>query len=596
MTGTGKRNAGSAYLLPYAKRYAGAFLLAFLFIAIEAACDLSLPRMMRSLIDEGVGSRDLSVVLSLGLAMLAATGIGAIAAMGRNIVSSVASQRFGAELRAAVYKRILALGAEDAERFEPSALVTRLTSDVTQVQLFANGAMRIFAKAPLQAAGGIVMAALLDPGLALVLLAVVPLVVVLVLANMKRSYPAFLRVQAALDRSNAVVRDYLEGIRTVKAFERQEEEERRFSAAAGELATASASAYKGLASFSPLVSLAANAGIAAALWIGGYRFREGTMGLGTLAAFVNYMIQILHSLTLVSWILNVLGRLRASVSRVGEVMAAPAVEAALLVLTAPVPSEGGPEPALSLRFDGVSFTYRDSRGGPALSGIGFALPAGSFLGIIGSTGSGKSTLAALPPRFYEAGSGAVIVGERDVRDWDERALRAAIGFVPQRASLFSGTIADNLRWGRPEASDAELERAAAIAQAAGFIESFPEGYGTVLGRGGVNLSGGQRQRLAIARALVRRPSLIIIDDGASALDALTEAALREAVLGMEPRPTLVWISQRVETIRSADSILALEEGMMAGLGSHRDLASSCEVYRDILASQGLAGAAGALHV
>jgi ATP-binding cassette subfamily B protein len=595
------RASSLSFLKPYISTYARLFLLALLCLSVEAGADLLQPTIMSRVIDVGVAVKDLRTVESLGLLMLLVTAVGAAGAVGRNFLSNTVSQRFGAQLRADAYRRILGFRFADIDRLGQGSLVTRLTNDVTQMQTFVNGTMRIFVKAPIVAIGGIIMAVILDAKLAPVLFVVVPLVVLAIALNVRTGFPFYRRIQAALDRVNAVIREYLIGVRVIKAYDRFDDESARFERGSQELSRTTVSAMRVMSVFSPVISLTVNLGIVAVLWFGGIGVRRGDMRLGQVVAFVNYMIQILSSLMMISWIFTMFARARASAERVGEVFAIPLDEASApcggSVLSAKASDTRlGDAVACdgSIEFEGVTFTYEGGQE-PALSDISFSCPAGATLGIIGSTGSGKSTLVNLLPRFYEPDSGRVLIGGKDIGRIDEAGLRRHIALVPQRSLLFGGSVFENIRWGREDATMEEVEAAAALAQAHDFIVGLPEGYHTRLDRGGVTLSGGQRQRIALARAFVRRPLVLILDDSMSALDAVTESRLRarlaQARKADSGGTTLVLVAQRISSVRDADRILVLDEGAVAGFGTHDELLGTCAVYRDIRRSQVGAGEA-----
>ena len=585
-----------SFLKPYIRNYARLFILALLCLSVEAGADLLQPTIMSRVIDVGVATKDLRTVVSLGLFMLLVTAVGAAGAVGRNFLSNTVSQRFGAQLRADAYRRILGFRFADIDRFGQGSLVTRLTNDVTQMQAFVNGTMRVFVKAPIVAIGGIIMAIILDAKMAPVLFVVVPIVILVIVLNVRTGYPFYRRIQAALDRVNGVIREYLIGVRVIKAYDRFDDESVRFERGSQELSLTTVSAMRVMSAFSPVISLTVNLGIVAVLWFGGIGVRRGDMRLGQVVAFVNYMIQILSSLMMISWIFTMFARARASAERVGEVFAvsldeasASRVESTLSAKASDMSSGDG-----SIEFEGVTFTYEGGQE-PALRDISFSCPAGATLGIIGSTGSGKSTLVNLLPRFYEPDTGRVLIGGADIGRLDEAMLRRHIALVPQRSLLFGGSIFENIRWGREDASMDEVEAAAALAQAHDFIIGLPEGYHTRLDRGGVTLSGGQRQRIALARAFVRRPLVLVLDDSMSALDAVTESKLRASLTQDRKADlggiTLVLVAQRISSVRDADRILVLDEGAVAGYGTHAELLETCAVYRDIRRSQVGAGEA-----
>lgn len=624
------------YLRKYMSKYGLLFSLSLALVALEGVCDLLLPTLMSHMIDRGVLSRDLDIVARYGLWMLAITAAGAFSALGRNVVSSRVSQRFGADLRGDLFRRIQYLSLRDADRYDRASLVTRLTNDVTQVQNFANGMMRIFAKAPLLCIGGLIMAVRLNPGLSLVLVVVVPLVIGLIALNMRVGFPLFLRVQAALDRLNGAMREYLSGVRSVKAFNRFGFEAEKFEAINGEYQERSVTTLRAMSGFGPAITLVVNLGVVVIVWIGGIRVNDGDMQVGNIIAFVNYMTQILFSLMTISWVFNMFIRARASSGRIAEVLALPEGESSPGRRHALNPEEGHPldEPAasatapdtapasatatapdpdpvigaasavpasvgiadatpitdatgmaLGISFERVSFAYEGAEGERALRDVTLECRPGETLAIVGSTGAGKSTFVSLVPRLYDQTEGVVRIGGVDHRLLDIASLREKVAIVPQRTMLFSGTIADNLRWGNEAATQEELEAAAKAASAHDFIMAQPEGYEAVLGQGGVNLSGGQKQRLSIARALVRRPRILILDDCTSALDAVTEGKVKTALKTYGAKLTCLLIAQRISSVADADRIVVLDDGELVGLGTHEELLRGCAVYRDICRSQ-----------
>jgi ATP-binding cassette subfamily B multidrug efflux pump len=570
---------------PYIRRYLGPFLAALACLSVESVCDLLQPTIMARIVDQGVAARDISIVLHFGLLMLGVAGLGAAGAGGRNIIASLVSYRFGAQLRTDLFHRVTAFSFREMGGFDAASLITRQTNDVTQVQNFVNGVMRFFAKAPILAFGGLIMAVILEPGLSVVLAVAVPAAAVLISINLATGFRRFRRVQEGLDGVNSVTREYLGGIRVVKAFGQEPREVRRFAGANGELTSASTFALRAMALFGPAIALTVNIGIVAVLWIGGYRVAASSLQVGKVIAFINYMSQILFSLNVISMIFTQFVRARASWVRVSEVLGTPGSEGFEPSEMAAGAVRDGRQAlaAPAVEFRGVSFSYPRSRGRPALERVDLACPPGGITAIIGPTGSGKSSLAALLPRFYEPSAGAVLVWGRDVRELDLAELRCRISLVPQKTVLFTGTIEENIRWGKPDATEAELQEAASAAQAHDFIQGFPEGYRSMLGQGGVNLSGGQKQRVAIARALVRRPQVLILDDCTSSVDSITEAEILRAIRA--PDCTCILITQRVSAAAAADQILVLEDGKAVGVGTHERLVRDCEVYRDICIAQ-----------
>lgn len=569
------------FLKPYMTKYSKSFSVAVFFLALEALCDLLQPTILAIIINEGVANRDMQFVLKMGGLMLLITILGALAASVRNVVASTVSQSFGTELRSDLYRKIQALPFVHLDKFDRASLITRLTNDVTQVQTFFNGLMRIFVKAPLLAIGGLIMAVRLNPELSVVLAVVVPIVAVFIVINLRIGFPFFKNVQQALDRVNGTMREYLSGVRVVKAFNRFDYEMDKFGDANEELQDKSIAATRLMAVFSPLIMLTVNMGIVAVLWLGGLGVSEGDMQVGHIVAFTNYMTQILFSLMLITMVFNMFVRARASAVRIGEVFA----EDNPLTREETAEREPDVREKGRIEFDNVSFAYGGSAGEPVLKNITFSCEPGETIGLIGSTGSGKSSLVGLLLRFYEPNSGTIKVDGLDIRRLDPKRLREKVAVVPQKTTLFTGTVLENIRWGREEASQEEIERAAQMAEAYEFIAKTSDGYETRVGQGGVNLSGGQKQRLSIARALVRKPEILILDDSTSAVDTATEARIKQSLREYAKDMTCILIAQRITSVLDADKIVVLDQGEIAGLGRHEELMDSCEVYQQIYLSQ-----------
>ncbi len=554
-------------------RYWPVALLAVLALTGESICDLQQPTLLKHMIDEGVTATNADVVRLYALRMLGVAALGMLFAATRAMLSSHVSQRFGRDVRLALYEKIQRVSLQSVDQFERASLITRLTNDVTQVQNFLNGMMRFFLRAPILCVGGIVCAYQLSHRLGIVLLVVIPVSALIIALSIKTGYPFFFRVQGTLDRLNANVREYLSGIRVVKAFNRFDEEKDRFERSNESLTGASASAMRVTAFFGPAVALCVNLGICAVLWLGGQIHEES----GTVLAFINYMTQIMMALGTFSNIFNQLVRALVSGRRMEEVLAADVgmdVSGSAQLGTVKT----------GLRFEGVCFQYEGSQGS-VLQNISFEAKLGQTLGIIGATGAGKSTLVNLLPRFYDATQGTVTIDGADIRTLNLHSLRERVAIVPQQNLLFTGSIADNLRWGKQDASEDEMWAALDAAQAAAFVRSFPEGLQTQLGQAGVNLSGGQKQRISIARALIKRADILILDDCTSAVDVTTEAAIRRSLRAYAAHILCITISQRISSIMVADQILVLEHGSIAGLGTHDELMKSCQVYQDTYLSQ-----------
>lgn len=566
------------FLNKYIKKYWKPFLLAVIFLTFETMCDLMQPTIMSKIVDVGVAKKDLNYVLKLGGLMLLVTLFGALSATSRNIISSRVSQKFGAELRLDLFKKIQSLSFDNLDNFERASLITRLTNDVNQVQIFVNGLMRIFVKAPLIFIGSIIMALRLNFRLAWIILIIVPLVSLIIFFNMKISYPFFIKVQKALDKVNSVIREYLSGVRVVKAFNNFNYEMKKFNKANEALSKESITAMRVTSIFSPAITLTVNLGTACLIWLGGINVNSGNAQIGQIMAFINYMTQILFSLMMISFVLTMFIKAKASAKRIEEVFEE------VNTMKTKETSVKVSSPA-SISFEKVCFSYTGAKGDPVLKDISFNSMPGETIGIIGSTGSGKTSLINLIPRFYDATLGSVKLGGIDVKEISLEKLREGIALVPQKSVLFTGTVLDNIRWGKEDASLEEVIKAAKIAQAQDFISTMPEGYNTMVGQGGVNFSGGQKQRLCIARALIKNPDILILDDSTSALDATTESKIRRALKEYSKKLTTIIISQKITSVMEADKIIVLDNGNLVGIGTHEVLMNSCSIYKEIFYSQ-----------
>ncbi|WP_142063895.1 ABC transporter ATP-binding protein [Brevibacillus sp. AG162] len=568
------------FYLTYIKKYGVVAGISMFFLAVEAVCDLLQPTILSHIIDTGVAKRDMDYVLKTGGLMLLVTALGAVAASIRNVLATYVSQNFGAQLRADLFSKVQSLSFENLNKFDRASLVTRLTNDVNQVQMFINGMMRIFVKAPLMCIGGLFMATQLNVDLAVILAIVVPIVGLFIFLNMKIGFPFFLKVQQALDRVNGAMREYLSGVRVVKAFNRFDFERGKFTRANEELQSKSVSATRVMSIFSPAIMLTMNLGIVAVLWLGGLGVEKGSIEVGHIIAFTNYMTQILFSLMMISMVFNMFVRAKASGGRIGEVFAEENQMSWKEEQPHELPGKKG-----RIDFEQVSFSYDGGGGQPVLKQISFTCLPGETVGIIGSTGSGKSSLVGLIPRFYDVTEGTIRVDGMDVRDIEPKRLREKMAIVPQKTMLFTGTVMENIRWGKAEATHEEVEHAARMAQAHEFISATPEGYETRVGQGGVNFSGGQKQRISIARALVKKPEILILDDSTSAVDVATEGKIKDALRAYAAGLTCILIAQRITSVMDADKIIVLDNGEVAGIGTHDELMTSCHVYQEIFQSQ-----------
>lgn len=568
------------FLRPYIRKHWKMFCVAVLFLTVEAICDLLLPTIMAKIIDVGIAGGDMDFVLRMGGLMLLITAVGASGASMRNIIASRVSQKFGTDMRSDLFRKIQTLSFTSIDKYERASLITRLTNDVTQVQNFFNGLMRIFVKAPLLCIGALIMATRLNPHLSVVLAIVVPIVALLVVLNMKVGFPRYMFVQKALDKVNGVIREYLSGVRVVKAFNRFDYETDKFNKANTEYRNRSVNVMRAMSVFNPAIMLTVNFGIIAVIWLGGIRVDNGQMHVGSIIAFINYMTQILMSLMMISMVFNMLVRAKASAIRIGEVFDEQHTMTWRDEAAATAADMKG-----RIDFENVSFSYEGQNGEPAVKNVTFSCLPGETVGLIGSTGSGKTTLISLIPRFYDADAGTVKVNGEDVRNVDPHKLRETIAIVPQKTVLFSGAIADNIRWGKDDATDEEVLEAAKLAEAYEFIAAYPEQYETMLGQRGVNLSGGQKQRVSIARALIRKPDILILDDCTSAVDVATEAKIKQSLKMVAKGLTCLLIAQRITSVMDADKIVVLDQGEIVGIGKHETLLNSCDVYREIYQSQ-----------
>ncbi len=562
-------------IIHYIGRHKRSFLIAVLFLSMETLADLLQPTFMSFIVDNGVQQNDMKQILGYGAIMLLIAGFGALGAVVRNIYATRTSQQIGMEMRSDIYKKVLGLSFENIDRLAPASIITRITNDVTQIQNFVNGTMRIMLKAPITCIGAITLIVLQTPQQIPMMVVILCIALLLIGANMLLGYPRFGKLQRCLDKLNTVSREFLSSIRVVKAFGGQAQETEKFNAAAGEFAQAGVSAMRVSAIFSPLINLTVNAGIVVLLWLSQSQQSEQ---IGRLMASVNYMTQVLFSLGMVSMILNSAVRATASASRVKEVLDEVPAQ---INGSKRIPETSN---ASEVCFQHVTFSYAGTMR-PAIEDVSFTAKPGETVGIIGPTGCGKSSLIQLVPRFYDAEKGSVLVDGLDVKQWDADALRGRVGVAPQKALLFTGSIAENLRWGNEGASMEEIRAAAEIACADGFVSGFPEGYDTMLGQSGVNLSGGQKQRLSLARALIKKPGILILDDCTSALDATTEAAVLKGLRESASDMTVLLISQRISTVMRADRILCMEDGKVQGYGTHQELMESCDTYRAIYDSQ-----------
>lgn len=561
---------------PYLKPYTKYCIIGPLCKLLEAILELYLPLMMARAIDEGAAADNSGVIWRMGWQMLGIVTLGLASALVCQYVASITSQGFGTRLRNAVFQKVTSLSHAQWDAFGTSSLVNRVTSDINQLQVAVAMLIRLVVRAPFLCIGGVIMSFAINWKLALIILAAIPLFVLVIVLVMNKTTPMYRTVQKRLDRLGLILRENLSGVRVIRAFARTKREEERFDEAADAHKQAAIRVGKLSALLNPVTQLIMNAAVLLIVWVGGVQIRAGGMTTGELIAFINYVNQILLALIVVANLVVMYTKAFASAGRVLEVL-----ETEPSIRDGAGAQEKAEAPAVV--FDHVRFSYHG--GESALEDISFSVPKGAVVGIIGGTGAGKSTLIQLMLRFYDVDCGRVLLNGADVRDYPLDTLRRKIGLVPQAVELFEGTIADNIRWGKRGATDEEVRDAARMAQAAEFIEQKTMQYDAPVERAGVNLSGGQRQRLTIARALVRRPEILILDDASSALDYATDAALRRAIRTAAEGMTVFMVSQRVSAVRQADMILVMDDGRLSGVGTHEQLLQTCPVYQEICASQ-----------
>lgn len=546
-------------------------------VFIQSMADLFLPTLMADIIDNGVVTGDVAYIWRIGGWMLLVSAVGAIAAIATSFYSSRAAMGMGRDVRRQVFTHVEQFSLQEFDQLGTASLITRTTNDITQVQQVVLVLLRMVASAPIMLVGGLIMAISQDAKLSLVIIGAMPVLFFSILLILKKGIPLFTEVQKRLDRLNLVFRENLTGIRVIRAFTREEAEKARLERANRELTDVSIRVNKIMAFLMPVMMLVMNLTVVAIIWFGGIRINNGAMQIGDLMAFIQYVMLIMFALVMASMMFIMVPRAAVSAKRINEVLAMrPAFED---LGTGTADREPG-----TLEFEGVSFSYPGAEE-PVLSDISFRANAGETTAIIGGTGSGKSTLINLIPRFYEVSEGTIRVNGVDIREAPQNEVRSKIGIVPQKSVLFSGTVAENIRFGKPGANEADVEHAARVAQADEFIQRLDDGYATYVEQGGANLSGGQKQRLAIARALIRKPDIYIFDDSFSALDFKTDSRLRAALEAETERATVLLVGQRVSTMKTADRIIVLEKGRIAGMGTHEELLKNNKVYREIAESQ-----------
>ncbi|GIO85902.1 multidrug ABC transporter ATP-binding protein [Paenibacillus faecis] len=562
------------HLKPY--RWLVAAVLVFVFF--QTLSELYLPTLMSDIVDTGVVKGDTPYIWRVGLFMLLVALGGMACSIAASYYSSKAASGFGMSLRAKVFGHVTNFSLEEFDKLGTASLITRTTNDITQVQQVLIMMLRMMVMAPMMCIGGIIMAVSKDAKLSLIFVVIMPVLAGAIFLIAGKGIPLFKAIQKKIDRLNLVMREALSGIRVIRSFNRIQHEEKRFEAANADLTETSIKVNKIMAFMMPVMMLVMNVSSVAIIWFGGLRIDAGHMQVGDLMAFLQYAMQIMFSLIMVSMMFVMVPRASASAVRINEVLEMAPIIKDTGVTKTPESRKGYVE------FRDVTFSYPGAEE-PAVQHISFSASPGEITAIIGGTGSGKSTLISLIPRFYDVESGQVLVDGVDVREMTQADLRSKIGFVPQKAVLFSGTIRENIRYGKEDATDEEVRHAAEIAQAADFIGEMENGYDSVIAQGGTNVSGGQKQRLSIARALVRGAEIYIFDDSFSALDFKTDAKLRAALKEETRESTVIIVAQRVSTVMDADRIIVMNESRVAGIGTHRELMETCDVYREIVYSQ-----------
>lgn len=565
----------------FLKPYRPQLVIGPIFKLAEAVLEILIPTLMAALIDRGINASDGAYVTKIGALMLCTATAGVIFAYICQYSASIASQGFGTDLRNAMYKKIGTLSHSQLDSLGTPSLINRITVDVNQLQLAVAMLIRLVIRAPFLCIGGLVMAMLLDLKLSVIFMIVIPAFIVLLFLVMVKTVPLYQSVQKKLDSLTLILREHLSGVRVIRAFSRTRHEKQRFDDANTDYCRTAIRVGRIAALTNPATTLLMNAAIIAVIWFGGIRVNTGSLTQGQVIAYINYITQILNAMIVVANLVIVFTKAYASANRVGEI----------LTLDAQM-TDGSGARAVSgsekIRFENVSLRYT-AGADEALSNITFSINKGETIGVIGVTGSGKSSLVSLIPRFYDASSGRVFVDGADVRGYKVAQLRAKIGIVQQRAVLFSGSVRDNIQMGLPGASDEQIHAALKIAQAEEFVCRLPEGLDTQISQSGANLSGGQKQRLTIARAVVKQPEILILDDSSSALDFKTDAALRASIKESTRDMTVIIVSQRVNTVRNADKIAVLDDGKLIGFAPHEQLLTTCELYREICTSQEVEG-------
>lgn len=563
----------------YIKPYLPAFICGPLLMIVEVIGEVLLPKFMANIINIGAANQDVPYIITMGIVMVVTALLMMAGGIGGAYFAAKAAISFAADIRKDTFEKVQKFSFANLDQYNTGSLVTRLTNDVTQVQNLINMALRMMLRAPGMLIGALIMAFMMNRELAAVILVVIPILVILIGIVIKTAFPRFTIMQKKLDTLNSTIQEMLTNVRVIKSFVRGDYEEEKFSRANEDLKKSSLSAFNVVILNMPIMMLMMNLTTLGVVWFGGKQILVGRMPVGDLTAFTTYIVQILMSLMMLAMVLLQSSRAMASLHRITEVL-----DARIDLTDENSAQKDKRVENGTVEFKDVSFRYYKENKEPVLSHINFKIDSGKILGIIGSTGSGKTTLVQMIPRLYDPDEGEVLVDGVNVKEYLLEHLREGVGMVLQKNVLFSGTIRENLMWGDENASEEEVEKAAAAAQA-GFVRDFTEGYETELGQGGVNVSGGQKQRLCIARALLKKPKILILDDSTSAVDTATEAKIRESFSGLLKETTKIIIAQRITSVMEADEILVLDEGEIVGKGTHEELLKTCEAYQEIYYSQ-----------
>ncbi|WP_195428234.1 ABC transporter ATP-binding protein [Clostridium sp. D46t1_190503_E9] len=566
-------------LIQFMKDYKKEAILGPIFKLIEAILELFVPIVMAKIIDVGVRNNDIVYILKMGgvLILLGASGLGF--ALICQYYASIASQGVGTSIRSALFKHINSFSHAEIDKIGTPTLITRLTNDINQIQTGVAMMIRLGSRAPFIIIGSTIMAIALDLKLSIIFIITTPLIALVIYFVMSKSLPLYKIIQNKLDNISLITRENLDGTRVIKAFSKEESQKLRFNDASNDLSNTSINVGKMSALLNPITYIIMNLSIVAILWFGGIRVNSGSLTQGEVIAFVNYITQILLALIVFAQLIVTLTKASTSANRVNEIL-----EIKSTITENSIVKSYRFSSAPIIEFKDVFFSYADSNE-YSLSNISLTINKNETIGIIGGTGSGKSTLVNLIPRFYDATKGQVLINGTDVKDYSLKTLRNLIGIVPQKAVLFKGKLIENLRWGNKDATIKDIEDSLEISQSSSFVQALPEKYDTNILQGGKNLSGGQRQRLTIARALVLKPKILILDDSSSALDFATDASLRKALKEKVKDTTVIMVSQRASSIKNADKIIVLDNGEIAGIGNHDYLINNCEVYKEIYSSQ-----------